>query len=187
MERMNKPSKLGRRLLLFPAPFHGHLYPMLHLATLLHSKGFSITIIQTPYNPINPTHFPHFIFRSFYNSLLESYSKSPPPDSFAVLSVMNNSCSEPFRDCLSQILHEAEAAAAADKDPIAALIADPMWKFAGSVATSFSLPRLVLRTGSMSTLLLYCSLPSIREKGYLPPQGNFKVQILISILSLDIV
>lgn len=162
-------SKVVRRLLIFPAPFHGHLHPMLHLATVLHSKGFSITIIQTPYNSVDPAQFPHFTFRFLDNSLLESYSKSPPPDFRTIVSVMDDSCSELFRDCLSQSLHEATAV---DKEPIAALIADPLWKFAGSVAASFNLPRLVLRTGSMTALLIYCSLSSLREKGYLPVQDN---------------
>ncbi|XP_021769097.1 UDP-glycosyltransferase 76F1-like [Chenopodium quinoa] len=169
MEGIMKQSKLGRRLLLFPTPFQGHQYPMLHLATLLHSKGFSITIIQTPYNPINPTYFPHLTFRSFYNSSLESYSKIPPSDPSTILSVMDD-CSEPFQDCLSQILQETGAAT--DKEPIAALITDPVWKFAGSVAASFNLPRMVLRTGSMSSLLVFSSLPCLREKGYFPPQDH---------------
>ncbi|XP_021763872.1 UDP-glycosyltransferase 76B1-like [Chenopodium quinoa] len=171
---MKQMSKLGRRLLLFPAPFHGHLNPMLQLATLLYSKGFSITIIQTPYNPINPTDFPHFTFCSFYNSLLESYSKSLPPDSFTIISVMETCC-EPFRDCLSQILREAAAAdidTDARKEPVAALIADPMWTFVGSVTASINLPRMVLRTGSISALLVYLSLPSLREKGYLPARDS---------------
>ncbi|XP_021769077.1 UDP-glycosyltransferase 76F1-like [Chenopodium quinoa] len=169
MEGEMKQSKLGRRLLLFPAPFHGHINPMLHLATLLYSKGFSITIIQTVHNPINPTHFPHFTFHSFYSSLLELYSKSPPSDPLAFTSAMNN-CSEPFRDCLSQIL--CDATAAADNEPIAALIADPIWKFAGSIAASFNLPRMALRTGGVLSLLVYLSMPSLREKGYLPPQDH---------------
>lgn len=174
MEVVKQQSKISRRLLLFPAPFQGHLNPMLNLATILYHKGFSITIIQINYNPVNPTHYPHFTFHLLNNSLLESYSKnSPPPDSVTVITDINKTCSEPFRDCLSQILSEA-ATIDQIQEPIAALIADPLCIFVGSVATSFNLPRIVLRTGSVSALLVYCSLFSLREKGYFPPQGNFK-------------
>ncbi|CAO2817092.1 unnamed protein product [Amaranthus hypochondriacus] len=162
-----KQSKMGRRLLLFPAPFTGHMNPMLNLATLLYSKGFSITIIQAPYFPTNPAHYPHFTFKLLDDEVLEKYSKSPEIDSSVVISAMNRTCEEPFRDCLGQILRET---AVAEQDPVVALIADPMWAFSGSVAASFNLPKIMLRTGNMSAFLVYCSLPLLIEKGYFPPQ-----------------
>ncbi|KAL2940428.1 UDP-glycosyltransferase 76B1 [Bienertia sinuspersici] len=164
-EEVKQQSEVCHRLLLFPAPFHGHINPMLHLATLLHSKGFSITIIHTPYNPVNPIHYPHFTFHSLENDLLESYSKSPSSNTISVILDMNAMCSEPFKDCLYQILRD-------DLQPVNALIADPIWGFAGSVAANFNLPMIVLRTGSISALLVYFFLPSLKEMGYFPPQDT---------------
>nr|BAF75883.1 glucosyltransferase [Dianthus caryophyllus] len=165
MEKLTQQSKMNTRLLIFPAPFQGHVTPMIHLANLLYYKGFSITVIQSTYNALNPTSFSHFTFRLLDDGLLEAYAKCPPPNSFKVLADMNDNCSEPFKDCISQIMKEAGAA---DQERVACLIMDPMWRFAGTVANSFNLPRIALRTGSLSTYVVYNSLPLLREEGYFP-------------------
>ncbi|KAL9236411.1 hypothetical protein vseg_011087 [Gypsophila vaccaria] len=131
MEKLTQQTKMNRRLLIFPAPFQGHVTPMRHLANLLHYKGFSITVIQATYNALNPTNFPHFTFHLLDDGLNEAYAKCPPPNSFKVLADMNASCLEPFRDCIFQILRDADAT---DQEPVACLIADPIWMFAGTVA-----------------------------------------------------
>ncbi|XP_074308186.1 UDP-glycosyltransferase 76B1-like [Silene latifolia] len=166
MEIVKQQNKMNCRLLMFPAPFQGHVTPMMHLSNLLYYKGFSITVIQTTYNPLNPANFPNLTFHSLDDGLFEAYSRCPPPDSFKVLDDMNSSCREPFRDCISQILKDA--AGATDQDPVTCLIADPMFMFAGSVADSFNLPRIALRTGAMSTYVVYDSLSALREKGCFP-------------------
>ncbi|XP_074308188.1 UDP-glycosyltransferase 76B1-like [Silene latifolia] len=166
MEIVKQQNKMNCRLLMFPAPFQGHVTPMMHLANLLYYKGFSITVIQSTYNPINPTNFPSLTFHSLDDGLCEAYSKCPPPDSFKAIADMNSACKEPFRDCISLILKDA--AAATDQDPVTCLIADPMFTFAGVVADSFNLPRIALRTGGMSSYVVYLSLSSLHEKGYFP-------------------
>lgn len=138
---------------------------MFHLATLLHSKGFSITIIQTQYNSLDPNNFPHFTFHILDDGLPEDAAPAPN-DYSTVLSTLNTNCLAPFYDCLSKVLSKA----ATDGESIVCLIADPMWSFAGSVASSFSLPRIVLRCDSIFTFLVHHSLPSLQEKGYYPLQ-----------------
>ncbi|KAH9602470.1 hypothetical protein KSS87_001061 [Heliosperma pusillum] len=159
-------NKMNCRILMFPAPFQGHITPMMHLANLLYCKGFSITVIHSTYNPINPTNFPNMTFHSLDDGLCEAYSKCPPTDSFKVLADMNSACKEPFRECISVILKDA--AAETDQDPVTCLIADPMFLFAGVVADTFNLPRIALRTGSLSTCVVYNSFSSLCEKGYFP-------------------
>ncbi|KAH9602471.1 hypothetical protein KSS87_001062 [Heliosperma pusillum] len=170
MEIVKQQNKMSRRLVMFPAPFQGHVTPMMHLANLLYDKGFSITVIQTTYNPLNPTKFPYLTFHSLEDGLSEAYSKCPPPDSFKVLADMNSACTEPFRNCISQILKDATAET--DQDPVTCLIADPMFMFAGVVADSFNLPRIALRTGALLTFIVYNSLSTLREKGYFPLNGK---------------
>ncbi|KAJ9541797.1 hypothetical protein OSB04_028303 [Centaurea solstitialis] len=61
---------------------------------------------------------------------------------------------------------------AARKGAVACLISDSVWHFTQSVADSLNLPRIVLRTSSMSCTLVYAALPFIQEKGNiqgLPP------------------
>ncbi|XP_021732382.1 UDP-glycosyltransferase 76B1-like [Chenopodium quinoa] len=157
-EGATQQSKI--RLVLFPLPLQGHITPMFHLATLLHSKGFSITITQTKYKSLDPTLFPHFTFHLLDDGLPDNATFDPNNHTM-ILDTLNTNCSEPFRNCLTQIL---------SKEPIACLITDPMWSFTKSVASSLSLPRIVLRCASMSTFYVYHSLPFLREKGYYPLQ-----------------
>ncbi|KAL8512741.1 hypothetical protein ACS0TY_019031 [Phlomoides rotata] len=49
MENMSAPEvrdRIGRRLIIFPLPLQGHINPVFQLANILHSRGFSITILH---------------------------------------------------------------------------------------------------------------------------------------------
>ncbi|CAA0814669.1 UDP-glycosyltransferase 76F1 [Striga hermonthica] len=59
-EQPQHPRTGGQRLILFPPPLQGHISPMLQLANILHSRGFSITVIHTRLNSPNPSNHPHF-------------------------------------------------------------------------------------------------------------------------------
>ncbi|CAN6568895.1 unnamed protein product [Malus baccata var. baccata] len=142
----------GRRVILFPLPFQGHINPMLELANILHAKGFSIAIISTNFNSLNPSTLnPHFTYHSIPVDLTENEASMKDP--FLLLSILTAKCVEPFQRIL---------------DPIACLISDPLFNFTRSVAESFKLPRIVLRTGGAASFAVYAAFPQLKEKGYLP-------------------
>lgn len=139
---------------------------MLNLGNALHSKGFSITVIHTHFNSPDPIEFPNFNFH-FIEDVL-SKAKTPLSGSLDTITILNKNCLESFQNCLSQILEDAFK----DKEPVACLISDPLWEFAGVVADQLNLPRLALRTGGLLASVLYESLPLLQEKGYFPLQGT---------------
>ncbi|KAK7828071.1 udp-glycosyltransferase 76b1, partial [Quercus suber] len=149
-------QKTARRLILFPLPLQGHITPMLHLASILYTKGFSITIIHTQFNPPNPSNYPHFTFHSIPDGLLESEANTS--DVIRLLILMNVNCITPFRDCLAKLLADVS------KDPVACLITDAMWHFTQSVAEILKIPRIVLRTSSVCSFLAFVALLDLREK-----------------------
>ncbi|XP_058781865.1 UDP-glycosyltransferase 76B1-like [Vicia villosa] len=151
----------GPRLLLIPLPLQGHINPMLQLAQILHSNGFSITIIHTTFNPLNPTNYPHFNFCCIQDGILET--ESSPSNLLNFLIELNTRCVEPFKECLGKLLSE---------EPNACLISDAMCYFTQDVATSFELPRLVLRTAGASSFVAFAAIPVLREKGYIPIQES---------------
>ncbi|KAK9700067.1 hypothetical protein RND81_08G215300 [Saponaria officinalis] len=153
-------SKLNCRVILFPQPYIGHLTPMLNLGNALYSKGFSVTIIQTRFNSLNPSEHPNFSFHYIEDPM--SKDAAPWSGTLRTIVLLNESCLGGFRDCLSRILEDASV----KKETVACLIADPMWAFVGSVADEFNLPRLALRTGGLLALILYDSLSLLRDKGY---------------------
>ncbi|XP_004307595.1 PREDICTED: UDP-glycosyltransferase 76C2-like [Fragaria vesca subsp. vesca] len=161
MEQIRK----GQRLILFPLPFQGHINPMLELANVLHFRGFSITIIHTNFNSLNPSTHPHFTFHSIPDGLSETETSTKDP--VLLISCLNAHCCDPFRNCLANLLSDDGS-----EEPIACLITDALFYFTKSVAKSLKLPRMLLRTGSATSTIVYAVFPLLWEKGYLPKQES---------------
>ncbi|KAB2623568.1 UDP-glycosyltransferase 76C4-like [Pyrus ussuriensis x Pyrus communis] len=154
----------GLRLILFPMPLQGHINPMLELANVLHHKGFSITIIHTQFNSLNPTTHPHFIFHSIPIEL--SRTEASTNDVMAFILLLNVKCFEPFSECLARLLSDD------DQEPVACLISDLLFSFTQHVAENLKLPRILLRTSAASSFVAYAAFPLLLEKGYLPIQAR---------------
>lgn len=161
--RGKSQSRMRRRVVLFPLPLQGHITPMLQLASILHNKGLSITIIHTTFNSPNSGNYPHFDFRSIPDGLSEAVVSVA--DAVAVMTHVNDNCVEPFRESLSNLLSDVE------EEPIACLITDAMLHFTQSVADSLKLPRIVLRTSNISSFLVFAGTRLLFEKGYFPIKG----------------
>ncbi|XP_021675565.2 UDP-glycosyltransferase 76B1 [Hevea brasiliensis] len=153
-------QRKGVTLLLFPLPLQGHINPMLQLANILYSKGFSIIIIHTKFNSPNPSKYPHFTFRSIPDGLFEHETSTA--DVVHLVTLLNIKCIRSFHDSLIKLLLDVK------EEPIACLITDADWYFTQAVADSMKLPRLVLRTSNISSFLVYAALPLLLEKGYIP-------------------
>ena len=78
---------------------------MLHLGNVLHSEGFSITIVHTHFNSPDPSIFPNFPF--CYIEDTPSEAELPPSEAFDTVVYLNTSCWDPFQDCLSEIMVDA--------------------------------------------------------------------------------
>ncbi|KAB2034276.1 hypothetical protein ERO13_D04G065700v2 [Gossypium hirsutum] len=160
----HRKQKKWLRLLLFPLPLQGHVSPMLQLANLLYSKGFSITIIHTCFirSPKYPSNNPHFTFHSIPNGLSKSEC-SDADDLVALVSILNANCA-----------------------PVAGLISDSTWEFTDSIAKSLQLPRFVLRTNNISSFLALAALALLQEKGYLPIQESQEEKPVIELPPLKV-
>ncbi|KAL6977394.1 hypothetical protein U1Q18_026193 [Sarracenia purpurea var. burkii] len=162
----------GRRLILFPLPLQGHINPMLQLADILHSKGsFSITVVHTRFNSPTASKFPHFTFVPISDGLSETEASTA--DFIALMSKLNINLVAPLRDCLAGLLSSDDVSEEpSSRPPIACLITDAIWHFSQSVADELEIPRIVLRTSSVSSFLVFAAFPLLREKGYLSKQGD---------------
>ncbi|XP_058109365.1 UDP-glycosyltransferase 76B1-like [Magnolia sinica] len=145
------------RLVMFPLPFQGHINPMIQLATLLHSKGFSITIIHTHFNAPNPSNFPNFHFECISDGLSNDQALNLEPLTLA--SILNETCQVPFEDCLSRLLSDGTDGL------IKCIITDVVLHFTGAVAKKWGLPRIVLRTNSASSSGAVAAYKLRQEKG----------------------
>ncbi|RYR46272.1 hypothetical protein Ahy_A07g032011 isoform B [Arachis hypogaea] len=160
---MEKQRK-GVRLVLLPLPFQGHINPMLQLANILYSKGFSITIIHTTFNPPNPLNYPHFTFCPIQDGITDSSSL----DLLHLIILLNIRCVTPFRDMLAKVISDARD----NKEIVACLISDALFYFTQAVSNTFELPRIVLRTSGASSFVSFVLFPLLIERGYIPIQDS---------------
>ncbi|KAI7726836.1 hypothetical protein M8C21_006161 [Ambrosia artemisiifolia] len=149
------------RIILFPFPFQGHINPMLQLANLLYSKGFSITILHTNFNAPKISNYPHFTFISILDN-------DPEDKRFSKSSLIDFAPNFIFKQDGADVLRkELELLLALEKDkPVSCLITDAFWHFTQSVADSLNLPRLVLRTSSLYSTIIFSSIPLLDDRGY---------------------
>ncbi|KAK1359621.1 UDP-glycosyltransferase 76C2 [Heracleum sosnowskyi] len=167
MEKQEAKSKLEERkmsgrLLLFPFPFQGHINPMLQLANILYSKGFNITIIHTLCNSPNKSNYPHFTFETISEESLTAFPTMQGSVTNVVL--LNKVCVDPFRDCVKRLL--------SNSDRILCLVTDALLYFTQAVADGLKLPRIVLRTSSLSAFQVLYLHPLLLQKGYLSVEDS---------------
>lgn len=159
----------GLRMILFPLPLQGCINPMIQLAKILHSKGFSITVIHTRFNAPKASIHPLFTFLQIEDGLTETETRTH--DVTHLLTLLNRSCESAFRDCLINLLQSADSKTGEEKEKISCLIDDSGWIFTQPIAQSLNLPRLVLNTYKVSFFRNHFALPQLRREMYLPLQG----------------
>ena len=156
-----------RRVVLFPLPIQGCINPMIQMAKILHSKGFSITVIHTRFNAPKATSHPLFTFLGIQDGLSETDIRTD--DNTWLFTLLNRRCEAPFRDCLTKLLGSSDS----ETERISCLIHDSGWTFTGSVAESLKLPRLVLNVYTVSYFRSHFALPKLRREVNLLSQGIF--------------
>ncbi|XP_041992830.1 UDP-glycosyltransferase 76F1-like isoform X2 [Salvia splendens] len=175
MDNFHLEERIRRRLIFFPLPLQGHITPILHLASILHSKGFSITILHLKLNPPNPAHHPHFTFRLLDDDAFSEEAFNADLVSF--LAILNDKCAEPLKQALAELVADAATAC---------LISDAIFHFTTGVCESLRLPRVVLRTGGVCSFLAFAAFPLLLQKGYLPLQDDRLEEAVIELPPLRI-
>ncbi|XP_016650832.1 PREDICTED: UDP-glucose iridoid glucosyltransferase-like [Prunus mume] len=79
---------------------------MLQLGTILHSKGFYITIAHTQFNFPNPLNYPDFNFLEMYEGLHEQNVSSH--NFIDVISGFNANCKAPLQESLAQMMEKED-------------------------------------------------------------------------------
>ncbi|XP_010534546.1 PREDICTED: UDP-glycosyltransferase 76F1-like [Tarenaya hassleriana] len=160
-------DRKGRRIIMFPLPFPGHLNPMLQLAGIFHRRGFSVIVIHTSFNFPDPSRHPHFTFRTVGDENTLTQSEASGLDLVGLLRELNHRFAEPFRRALAEETAEEESGEA-----VSCLVSDAIWGFAGEVADEVRVSRMVLRTGGAASFCAFAAFPLLRDKGYLPIQDS---------------
>ncbi|KAK9069122.1 hypothetical protein SSX86_013238 [Deinandra increscens subsp. villosa] len=160
------------RLVLIASPLQGHMTPMIHLATFLHSKAFfSITIAHSELNPPDPSNHPDFTFLPLRDNLS---STSDFAGAVKFLQTLNDNCKPLFKQHLVNIVNAQKDTSSSDhqKESTVVVIYDNLMYFAGSVAGDLGLPSIMLRTSSASFFPVINIIPQLHQQGRFPVQGK---------------
>ncbi|KAH7526434.1 hypothetical protein ACOSP7_024976 [Xanthoceras sorbifolium] len=151
----------SRRVVLVPCSFQGHITPMLQLGTILHSKGFSITVVHTQFNSPNPSNNPEFRFQIIPDGLSNHVISSG--NIVEIISFLNVNCEVPFRECLALMVNQQDPS-----DEIVCVIYDELMFFSESAANQLKLQSIILRTTSAATCISRLALLRLKTEGHIP-------------------
>ncbi|XP_044483367.1 UDP-glycosyltransferase 76E2-like [Mangifera indica] len=167
----NQGRRRCRKLVLVPCPFQGHINPMLQLGTILHSRGFSITIAHAQFNSPQTSNHPDFVFLS----LPDGTSSKPamPHDFLPFMSKLNFNCKDPFQEILSLMIEKQE-----QDDQLPCIIFEIFMSFAQEVASHLKLPNIIFHTNSVATLLTFLAYARLKAEGYTPPQDSTSTELV---------
>ncbi|KAI3682472.1 hypothetical protein L1987_82474 [Smallanthus sonchifolius] len=155
------------RLVLVASPLQGHMTPMLHLATYLHSKGFSITIAHPQFNPPEYSNHPDFVFLP----LPDNISSPANFTSFLkFLQALNNNCKPHLQEHLGQIINSQKEKS--EKESVV-IIHDSLMVFGGFVAGDLGLPSIIMNSSSAAFFPAYKIIPQLHQDGRFPLHGNY--------------
>lgn len=159
---------------LVPFPAQGHLIPAMQLASLLQTRGFFVTIVNTEFNHRRLIRSKGAEWmRSFENLRFETMPEGLPPsdrdatqDPVALCDSIRKSCLPVFRRVLGKL------AAAADVPRITCIIADGAMSFAIKAGAELGIPVFQLWTASACGFMGYLSYRELQNQGMVPFQGR---------------
>ncbi|VFR03350.1 unnamed protein product [Cuscuta campestris] len=175
MERSERESGVdergeGRVVVLVPYPLQGHMTPLLQLGHALHSKGFSVKIAHTQYNPPTPSHHPNLSFHNLAEG--DDIPSGDVAERLIFAGTMNENCRVPLREYLEKL-----------GDDVRCVIYDNLMYYAGHVASLLRLPSIVMRPFSALFALFVVHL--LRHGDSVFPVPEYKLED--SIPELDLV
>ncbi|KAM7256302.1 hypothetical protein ACFE04_012043 [Oxalis oulophora] len=154
-------EKQRLEVVLIPLPFQGHINPMLQLATILYSQGFSITILHTQFNAPNPSNHPHFTFLSIPNGEI-----SPHQEPLDIIISLNTNCRVPLHDQLTSL------------GQAACIIYDALMHCVDEVANELKIPTIAFRSNSVVNLITNYACVQLEKDGCLPLQDSISLDIV---------
>ncbi|KAK4854992.1 hypothetical protein QYF36_003004 [Acer negundo] len=166
---MEEEGGRRRRLVLVPYPLQGHITPMLQLGTILHSRGFSITIALSKFDFPDTSNHPDFVFQPLSNDSLSKFND--PDDIVALISNLNLSYRVSLQKLLIEMI-EKQQLEQQDHQELPCIIYDPLVYSAEAVAHHLKLPSIVLPPSSVAFLLAFYACPKIEKEGYTPFQES---------------
>lgn len=167
-------------VILVPFPAQGHLIPAMQLASLLETKGFFITVVNTEFNHkrLIRSKGPEWV-QSFKNFRFETIPEGLPPsdrdatqDVAALCDSIRKNCLPVFRQLLAKLVSMVEL------PRISCIICDGVMSFAVKVGAEFGIPVVELWTASACGFMAYLHYRQLINRGLIPFQGIYIYRLM---------
>ncbi|KAL4610711.1 hypothetical protein ACB092_08G070500 [Castanea dentata] len=168
---MEEQRQRHQRIVLLPCLFQGHINPMLQLGSILHSKGFSITITHTQFNFPNTLNHPNFNFLPIVDGFSNCNVSSV--NFIDVISGFNSNCKAPLQELMAQMMEAKEY-----QDEITCIIYDEYMYFAEAVANHLKLPSIILSTSSATNTLSFHTILQLLKDSHISTQDSMSPELV---------
>ncbi|KAL8476203.1 hypothetical protein ACS0TY_028748 [Phlomoides rotata] len=155
---------------LVPFPAQGHLIPMMQLASLLQTRGFFITFVNTEFNHKRLLRSKGLEWmQSFKDFQFETITEGLPPsdrnatqDPAALCDSIRRTCSPVFHELMSKLISDT------DLPRISCIVADGVMSFAINVGAEFGIPVVQFWTASACGFMGYLKYHELINRGFIP-------------------
>ncbi|KAL5992462.1 hypothetical protein ACLOJK_013381 [Asimina triloba] len=150
-----------------PFPAQGHITPMIHLAKLLHSRGFHITIVNTDYShrllassgAIDPTvEIEGFRMEAFSTGLASMFDAGMQNILELTKAIVENRMLSPLKDVVLRLNDKGP--------PVSCIIFDPFMPSAQEIGKEFGIPDVAFWTMAGCSFMGFLHLDELQERGY---------------------
>ncbi|XP_047077994.1 7-deoxyloganetin glucosyltransferase-like [Lolium rigidum] len=155
---------------LIPYPAQGHVTPLLHLAKVLHARGFFVTFVNSEYNhrrllrsrgADSLAGLDDFRFETIPDGLPPCENDDVTQDIPSLCTSFATHGAALLRDLLARLDD-------AGRPPVSCLIPDGVMSFALEVAEEMGIPALVFWTTSACGFMGYLHFAELIDRGYVP-------------------
>ncbi|XP_038701583.1 linamarin synthase 1-like [Tripterygium wilfordii] len=142
---------------LLPFPAQGHINPFMHLAKLLHARGFHITFVNTEFNHRRLIRskgqdfvdgLPDFRFEAIPDGLPRS-DHDATQEVWELCGSVQKNCLDPFRELLAKLNSDPRV------PPVSGVIGDGVMSFAIKAARELGVPEALFWTASAVGFMCY--------------------------------
>nr|ACD03238.1 UDP-glycosyltransferase UGT710E5 [Avena strigosa] len=155
----DRSNGTGRRVVIIPLPYLGHMTPMFRLAAALHARGHAITVLHTELHAPDPASYPSD-YRFVGVGVPAAELPAASEDIAAFLVALNDSCAAAFKDRLAAML--------AAEGSVCCVVTDVVWFSAQAAARELGVPALALMTSSAASFRTFMAYPALLANGHLP-------------------
>ncbi|XP_058086766.1 7-deoxyloganetin glucosyltransferase-like isoform X2 [Magnolia sinica] len=176
-KKMQKPHAIC-----IPCPAQGHIRAMMHLAKLLHSRGFHITFVHTELNyqqlirtgAIDPTvEIEGFCFKAIPDGLPQPEDANEAPDPIESTKSISKHGLAPLRELIRRINGDTQGG-----PPVSCMMRDAFMSVAQPIGDEFGIPDVAFWPIAGSSFMGFFHIDEVLQRGFFKAMPGIRLKDL---------